>query len=502
MRVTELQPIDVEVTVEEILADLLYPGGLVTSDRRATRDVRTRTITWQDPLSAPRPGAELTGIDYMRALAAGELPPPPIAVLMNMRPVEVEPGRAVFEGEPGEEHYNPIGVVHGGYAATLLDSALGCAVHTTLELGEAYTTLRPRGEDGAADHRARSSRVRAEAEVLYRGRRQATAQAKLIDAATGKLLAHGTATCMIIARLSSAARAPSGRCRPSTGRRGALEQRLEVERVHRPGEVEALAEVAAEREQLGELVGGLDPLGDDRHLEALAEADDRAGDRGLAAVDPDPVDERAVDLEHVDREARQVAQRGVAGAEVVDREPHPEPLQLAHPRRRPCRGRAGTRSRSARAPAARAAARSRAAPGATPSTRVGSLNWALEKLTLSVELAAPLGARAPPLRPPACRRCAAPSGRAAAIRRLSSAIGMNSPGQQQAAGRVLPAHQRLDAGEPLAAQLDDRLVVEHQLGARAARCASDSSSSSRSTIATCISGSKTCFWPLPFALAR
>jgi uncharacterized protein (TIGR00369 family) len=158
---------------------------------------RTRTLTWEDPRPVAAAGAELAGIDYMRALASGELPPPPIAVLMRMRPVEVEPGRAVFEGEPGEEHYNPIGVVHGGYASTLLDSALGCAVHTTLDAGEGYTTLslevrmvRPVTAEIEA--------VRAEAEVLYRGRRQATAEARLTDAATGKLLAHGSATCMII----------------------------------------------------------------------------------------------------------------------------------------------------------------------------------------------------------------------------------------------------------------------------------------------------------------
>jgi uncharacterized protein (TIGR00369 family) len=158
---------------------------------------RTRTITWEDPRSVAAAGAELAGIDYMRALASGELPPPPIAVLLRMQPVEVEPGRAVFEGEPGEEHYNPIGVVHGGYAATLLDSALGCAVHTTLDAGEAYTTLSLE----VKMVRAITSEigvVRAEAEVLYRGRRQATAQAKLTDAASHKLLAHGSATCMII----------------------------------------------------------------------------------------------------------------------------------------------------------------------------------------------------------------------------------------------------------------------------------------------------------------
>ena len=139
----------------------------------------------------------MAGIDYMQALADGKLPPPPIAVLMSMQPVELEPGRAVFEGEPGEEHYNPIGTVHGGYASTLLDSALGCAVHTTLPQGAGYTTLtlevkmvRPITRDIA--------RVRAEAEVLHRGRKQATAQAMLTDADTGKLLASGTSTCLIL----------------------------------------------------------------------------------------------------------------------------------------------------------------------------------------------------------------------------------------------------------------------------------------------------------------
>jgi uncharacterized protein (TIGR00369 family) len=163
-----------------------------------TTTTRTRTLAWEDPLSVAAEGAGLSGVEYMRQLAEGELPQPPIAVLMNMRPVEVEPGRAVFEGRPGEEHYNPIGVVHGGYAATLLDSALGCAVHTTLDVGEAYTTqtlevklVRPLT--------AQVGLVRAEAEVAYRGRRQATAQAKLVEAATGKLLAHATATCMVMA---------------------------------------------------------------------------------------------------------------------------------------------------------------------------------------------------------------------------------------------------------------------------------------------------------------
>ena len=114
-----------------------------------------------------------------------------------MSMVSVDYGRAIFEGEPGEEHYNPIGVVHGGYAATVLDSALGCAVHTTLEAGEAYTTLTLETKFVRAISRD-NARVRAEAEVVHRGRRHATAEARLTDVETGKLLAHATTTCMVM----------------------------------------------------------------------------------------------------------------------------------------------------------------------------------------------------------------------------------------------------------------------------------------------------------------
>jgi uncharacterized protein (TIGR00369 family) len=158
---------------------------------------RTRTITWQDPLPTAAAGARMAGLEYVTAVAAGELPPPPIAVTMNFSIAELDEGRAVFEGEAGEEHYNPIGVVHGGYASTLLDSALGCAVHTTLAKGEAYTTqtlevkfVRPITQD--------TGRVRAEAEVTHRGRKQATVEARLTAVDGGKLLATGTSTCMIL----------------------------------------------------------------------------------------------------------------------------------------------------------------------------------------------------------------------------------------------------------------------------------------------------------------
>ena len=158
---------------------------------------RSRTLVWQDPVPTAAAGATMSGLEYMRAVVRGEVPPPPIAVTMRLRPVELEEGRVVFEGEPGEEHYNPIGVVHGGYAATLLDSALGCAVHTTLPAGVGYTSLgleakfvRPLTRD--------TGRVLCEATVMYRGRKQATAEANLTAAGSGKLLAHGIATCMIL----------------------------------------------------------------------------------------------------------------------------------------------------------------------------------------------------------------------------------------------------------------------------------------------------------------
>jgi uncharacterized protein (TIGR00369 family) len=163
---------------------------------RAPESTRTRTVTWQDPMPAARAAAGMSGLEYMRAVASGEVAPPPIAVLLRLGPVEIDEGRVVFEGEPGEEHYNPIGTVHGGYAATLLDSAIGCAVHTTLPAGEGYSTqtleakfVRPITTE--------TGTLRCEARVLHRGRRQATAEARVYDPA-GKLVAHGTGTCLIL----------------------------------------------------------------------------------------------------------------------------------------------------------------------------------------------------------------------------------------------------------------------------------------------------------------
>src|ERR1700676_2763158 len=102
---------------------------------------RTRTITGEDLMPTVKAGRTMSGLDYLKALQVGTLPPPPIALLMNMGIAEVEEGRIVFSAEPEEYHYTPIGTVHGGLAATLLDSAMGCAIHTMLPAGTGYTTL-------------------------------------------------------------------------------------------------------------------------------------------------------------------------------------------------------------------------------------------------------------------------------------------------------------------------------------------------------------------------
>ena len=139
----------------------------------------------------------LSGLDQMRAIANGDVPAPPIAELMGFGVIEVEEGRAVFSAEPGEQHYNPIGVVHGGLAATLLDSAMGCAVHTTLEPGWSYGTLdlsarfvRPITKD--------TGRILCEGVVVHRGGKTATMEGRVWAEDGGKLLAHGTGSALLL----------------------------------------------------------------------------------------------------------------------------------------------------------------------------------------------------------------------------------------------------------------------------------------------------------------
>jgi uncharacterized protein (TIGR00369 family) len=164
----------------------------------ATKRRRTRSFSWEDPAECISAAQELSGLQRMQAIVDGTLPSPPIARLLDLTIVEVHEGRAVFAMEPAEWMYNPIGSVHGGIAATLLDSCMGCAVHTTLEAGVGYTT---------ADLQVRyiramgvtTGRVLAEGRVIHRGRRTATAEGRLLVESDETLIAHGTTGCIILA---------------------------------------------------------------------------------------------------------------------------------------------------------------------------------------------------------------------------------------------------------------------------------------------------------------
>ena len=159
--------------------------------------LRTRSFSWEDPAATAAAAAEVPGLQCMQAIIDGTLPAPPIARLLDFTLVEVEDGRAVFAMEPAEWMYNPIGSVHGGIAATILDSCMGCAVHTTLEAGVGYTTtdLQVRYVRGL---RVGSGRVLAEGNVVHLGKRTATAEGRMFLDADERLIAHASSGCVIL----------------------------------------------------------------------------------------------------------------------------------------------------------------------------------------------------------------------------------------------------------------------------------------------------------------
>lgn len=160
---------------------------------------RTRTFSWHDISHNLQRAKEMSGLDYLKAMARGELPPPPIALALGFELAhedDFSEGRAVFRMKPQEYQYNPIGTVHGGVFATILDSAVGCAIQTMLPAGVAYTTLelkvnyiRPLLAGGAE--------VQAVGEVVAMTRQTGIAEGRLLDAA-GKIYAHATTTCLIM----------------------------------------------------------------------------------------------------------------------------------------------------------------------------------------------------------------------------------------------------------------------------------------------------------------
>jgi uncharacterized protein (TIGR00369 family) len=159
-------------------------------------DARTRTYSWEDPLALRDRMAGLSGLELMESMVAGELPPPPIAETLGFRLVEVAHGRAVFECEPAEYHYNPIGIVHAGLATTLMDSAMGLAFVTTLAEGVGWTTLELKANFTRA-LTADTGLVRCTGSVVHPGRRVATTEARIEDSA-GRLCAHGTGTILVL----------------------------------------------------------------------------------------------------------------------------------------------------------------------------------------------------------------------------------------------------------------------------------------------------------------
>jgi uncharacterized protein (TIGR00369 family) len=157
---------------------------------------RSLEISWQDPTELAKAGRSMAGIEFLRAIRDGKLPHPPICAVLGYRLTQVEPGQAVFEITAGERHYNPIGVVHGGIAMTLLDSAMGCAVQTHMPAGGGYTTLEAKTNLARAIT-SETGPLRAIGKVLHVGKRVATAEGRLEDA-SGKLYAHASTTCIVL----------------------------------------------------------------------------------------------------------------------------------------------------------------------------------------------------------------------------------------------------------------------------------------------------------------
>lgn len=149
----------------------------------------------QSDLTLARARQTMSGIEYMRKLVAGEMVPSPMSRLLNFQLVDVDQGRAVVQAEPSVDHDNGLGIAHGGLAATLLDSALGCAVNSVMPAGKIFTTLEMK-INFTRPITAETGLVTCTATVVHVGSRTATAEGRVVDA-DGKLYAHGTATCIL-----------------------------------------------------------------------------------------------------------------------------------------------------------------------------------------------------------------------------------------------------------------------------------------------------------------
>ena len=157
---------------------------------------RSKQVTWHDPVATARVGAGLSGLDFLRGILEGRFPPPPIAQLLGMELVSVDDGRAVFSCTPDESVYNPIGMVHGGFLCTLLDSAAGCAVHTRLPAWVGYSSIEIKVSFLKAV-KVDGGPVEVQGQVLRLGRRVAFAEARAINA-RGELVGHATTSIAVV----------------------------------------------------------------------------------------------------------------------------------------------------------------------------------------------------------------------------------------------------------------------------------------------------------------
>lgn len=171
------------------------PDGGADGRRPAPEQGRHRLVAWDDPVGGAALSMKLSGLEFLQRIVDGQVPPPPVAHLLGMWLVEVNRGQAVFTLDVGEYLYNPMGSVHGGIFCTLLDSAMGCAVHSTLPQGKGYTTLELKVNLVKALNMGTPA-VRCEGKVLSAGRRVATATAQILGP-DGTLFAHATTTCLI-----------------------------------------------------------------------------------------------------------------------------------------------------------------------------------------------------------------------------------------------------------------------------------------------------------------
>jgi uncharacterized protein (TIGR00369 family) len=159
---------------------------------------RRLLVAWEDPSEALREGLAMPGLAYMQAMAVGELPMPPLCRVLGLVVVEAEEGRVVMAAVPDERHLNSLGIVHGALALALLDSCLGCAVHTLLDASSTYVTLELKTNFVRAID-VHAGALRAEGTIVHPGRRVATAEGRVLGG-DGRLVAHSSCTCLISAK--------------------------------------------------------------------------------------------------------------------------------------------------------------------------------------------------------------------------------------------------------------------------------------------------------------